>query len=67
MKAFSLLCALAISASMLLGCSNQQSATSTSSDSSAKTYTNQDLQRTGKRDAGEAVRSVDPAVTTRNY
>jgi hypothetical protein len=42
------------------GCANNQS----SANSAAKKYTGDDLSRTGKRDAGEALRSADPAVTT---
>lgn len=44
---------------------NQQSTASTTTDPSAKTYESQDLAKTGKRTAGEALQSADPSVTTR--
>jgi hypothetical protein len=43
---------------------NQASAASANATPAAKTYTGNDLSRTGKRDAGEALRSADPSVTT---
>jgi hypothetical protein len=47
------------------GCANNQpSAASANENPAAKTYTGDDLSRTGKRDAGEALRSADPSVTT---
>jgi hypothetical protein len=47
------------------GCANNQSsANSANANPAAKKYTGDDLSRTGKRDAGEALRSADPAVTT---
>ncbi|HVI82475.1 MAG TPA: hypothetical protein VM717_06995 [Chthoniobacterales bacterium] len=54
-----------VSTWVLAGCANnEQSANSTNADASAKTYSSEDLQRTGKRDAGEALRAADPSVTT---
>ena len=50
----------------LAGCANnQQSTASTNTDSSAKRYESQDLNKTGKRTAGEALQAADPAVTAR--
>jgi hypothetical protein len=47
-----------------VGCANnQQNATSSNANSSAKTYDSQDLNRTGKRTAGEALQAADPSVT----
>jgi hypothetical protein len=47
------------------GCANNsQTASSTNTGSSARTYTSDDLQRTGKRESGEALKSADSAVTT---
>jgi hypothetical protein len=43
---------------------NQSSAASANANPAAKTYTGEDLSRTGKRDAGEALRSADSSVTT---
>jgi hypothetical protein len=55
----------AFSVLALIGCANnQQSASSTNTNPSANTYTNDDLQRTGKRQAGEALKAADPSVTT---
>jgi hypothetical protein len=53
-------------ASMSCGsCANNQSSTaSANANPAAKTYTSDDLARTGKRDAGEALRAADPSVTT---
>lgn len=46
------------------GCANnQQSATSANTDPTAKTYTSNDLQRTGKQTSGEALQAADPSVT----
>jgi len=58
--------ALALSTWVLAGCaSNQQSASSTNANPSAKTYSSQDLAKTGKRTSGEALQAADPAVTAR--
>jgi hypothetical protein len=47
------------------GCANNQaSAASFNANPAAKTYTGNDLSRTGKRDAGEALRATDSSVTT---
>jgi PBP1b-binding outer membrane lipoprotein LpoB len=49
---------------VLWGCaSNQQSAASANSNPAATTYSNDDLQRTGKRTPGEALQAADPSVT----
>jgi len=46
------------------GCANnQQSAASANTNPTAKTYTSNDLQKTGKRTSGEALQASDPAVT----
>ena len=47
------------------GCASQQNATSANSNPTAKSYSNSDLQKTGKRTAGEALQAADPAVTAR--
>jgi len=47
------------------GCASQQNASSASSNSTAKSYSSEDLQKTGKRTSGEALQAADPAVTTR--
>jgi hypothetical protein len=61
---FRLICA-AILISTFVSCANNQSGTtSTNSSSATRTYTADDLQKTGKRDAGEALRAADPSVTT---
>ncbi len=47
------------------GCANNQSsAASTNGNPAARSYTGADLTRTGKRDAGDALRAADPSVTT---
>jgi hypothetical protein len=47
------------------GCaSNQPSAASANANPAVKTHTGDDLARTGKRDAGEALRASDSSVTT---
>ncbi len=47
------------------GCANNQSsAASTNGNPATKSYTGDDLARTGKRDAGDALRAADPSVTT---
>lgn len=46
------------------GCANnQQSAASANTNPTAKTYTADDLQKTGKQTSGEALQAADPAVT----
>jgi hypothetical protein len=52
-----------ISMSMVVSCANN-SQTASTTNPSATTHTGDDLQRTGKREAGEALKSADPAVTT---
>jgi PBP1b-binding outer membrane lipoprotein LpoB len=47
------------------GCASQQNATSANSNPTAKSYSSNDLQKTGKRTAGEALQAADPAVTAR--
>jgi hypothetical protein len=48
----------------LIGCANnQQSASSTNTNPAATNYSSEDLQRTGKRQAGEALQAADPSVT----
>jgi hypothetical protein len=60
--------AAAIAALAVMSCggcaNNQSSAASANANPAAKTYTGEDLSRTGKRDAGEALRAADPSVTT---
>jgi len=64
MKAFLLFLGLATSVNALIGCANDSQNSSSPGTSATRFYTNDDLQRTGKRDSGEALRAVDPAVTT---
>jgi hypothetical protein len=66
LRRYFLIVAIAALASMSCsGCaSNQSSAASANANPAAKTYTGEDLSRTGKRDAGEALRAADPSVTT---
>jgi PBP1b-binding outer membrane lipoprotein LpoB len=46
------------------GCANnQKSASSASTNPSQETYGSNDLQKTGKRTAGEALQAADPSVT----
>ena len=46
------------------GCANnQQNAGSANANPAPKTYGSDDLQRTGKRTAGEALQAADPSVT----
>jgi hypothetical protein len=57
----------AIAALGSIGCScanNQPSAAPANANPAAKTYTSDDLAKTGKRDAGDALRAADPSVTT---
>jgi hypothetical protein len=61
MRRYLVTAAIAVLASINCGgCANNQS----SANPAAKKYTGDDLSRTGKRDAGEVLRSADPAVTT---
>jgi len=54
----------AFSALTLIGCANnQQNASSPNANPSASTYTSGDLQRTGRRQAGDALQAADPSVT----
>lgn len=53
------------SAMVFAGCANQQSAASGNANPSAKSYSNSDLQKTGKRTSGEALQAADPAVSAR--
>jgi hypothetical protein len=46
------------------GCANnQQSTASANANPSAKSYSSEDLQKTGKRTSGEALQATDPAVS----
>ena len=55
----------AFSVLTLIGCANnQQSASSTNTNPAVSKYSSEDLQRTGKRQAGEALQAADPSVTT---
>jgi hypothetical protein len=49
------------------GCANNQQTTtaSTSTNPAARTYSGNDLQKTGRQTSGEALQAVDPSVTTR--
>ena len=47
------------------GCvNNQQSAPSANTNPTARTYTSDDLQKTGKQTPGEALQAADPSVIT---
>jgi len=57
------ICFLALT---FVGCANnQQNAASANANSSARSYSSSDLQKTGKRTSGEALQAADPAVTAR--
>jgi hypothetical protein len=47
------------------GCANQQRAEQSASNSTSgqRTYSSQDLNRTGQRTVGEQLQAADPAVT----
>lgn len=45
-------------------CANDSQNASSPGASATRFYSNDDLERTGKRDSGEALRAVDPSVTT---
>jgi ABC-type phosphate transport system substrate-binding protein len=47
------------------GCANQQSATTASTNPAERTYSGQDLQRTGKTTPAEQLQAADPSITTR--
>ena len=51
------------SALAFTGCANQQSAASANANPSARTYSSDELQKTGKRTSGEALQAADPSVT----
>jgi hypothetical protein len=53
------------SAMLLASCANQQSAASGNANPSAKSYSGNELQKTGKRTSGEALQAADPAVNAR--
>jgi hypothetical protein len=58
--------AIAISTFTVSGCADNQeaAATSTSTNPAARTRTSDDLQRTGRQSAGEALQASDPAIST---
>jgi len=58
---------VALSVFGFAGCADKQqtSTTSTNTNSAARTYTGNDLQRTGRQTSGEALQAADPSVTTR--
>jgi ABC-type oligopeptide transport system substrate-binding subunit len=57
--------AIAFSACLLAGCANNQTtAASTNANSPAKSYSDSDLEKTGRQQAGEALQAADPAVST---
>jgi hypothetical protein len=62
---FSVWTVIIVSALAFGGCANQQSATSANANPTAKSYSDNDLQKTGKRTSGEALQAADPAVTAR--
>jgi hypothetical protein len=64
MKTPSYLVILAMLEITFAGCANQSETASSPNTSATRSYSSSDLQRTGKRDAGDALRSADPAVTT---
>ena len=48
----------------LVGCANNGTTPATSNSAAGqRTYTSQDLNRTGKRTAGEQLQAAEPAVT----
>jgi hypothetical protein len=51
------------SAVAFVGCADQQNAASANGNSSANSYSSNDLQKTGKRTSGEALQAADPSVT----
>jgi hypothetical protein len=69
-RRYFVMAAIAAMASMSCGgcCStcanNQPSAASANANPAVKKRTGEDLSRTGKRDAGEALRASDSSVTT---
>jgi hypothetical protein len=62
---FSVWLVVIFSALAFAGCANQQGAASANANPSETTYNSNDLQKTGKRTAGEALQAADPAVTAR--
>jgi PBP1b-binding outer membrane lipoprotein LpoB len=55
-----------LSALTFVGCANsRQNATSANANSSGRTHSDSDLQKTGKRTSGDALQAADPAVTAR--
>jgi len=64
-RRFLVFVAIGIAAIVFAGCANnQQSANATTSSGSTRSYSSDDLQKTGKRTSGEALQAADPAVTT---
>jgi hypothetical protein len=57
---------VALSLFSFVGCANQASTTTTTTTSDAdpgrRTYSNQDLNKTGRTQTGEAVQALDPSV-----
>jgi len=66
MSTLSYLVVLAIFEITFAGCANESQTASSPNTSATRSYSSNDLQRTGKRDAGDALRSADPAVTTQH-
>jgi hypothetical protein len=47
------------------GCANQSSnATAAAGDPTKRTYTDEELNKTGRQNTGDALRSLDPSVQT---
>ena len=56
---------VAASAFTFAGCVNQSSnATAAAGDPTKRTYTNDDLNKSGRQNTGEAIRALDPSVQT---
>jgi hypothetical protein len=64
---FSIFVAAIVAASTFTfaGCANQSSnATAAADDPTKRTYTNDDLNKSGRQNTGEAIRALDPSVQT---
>jgi hypothetical protein len=64
---FSIFVALIVAASAftVVGCANQSSnATAAADDPTKRTYTDEDQNKTGRQNTGEAIKALDPSVET---
>jgi hypothetical protein len=57
---------VALSVFALPGCANQPAADTTDANPSKKTYTRDDLDRSGRAQTGQALQQIDPDIQSRS-